>query len=120
MKGKTDPMERQVIIMYTLTIKQINFSFVLNVRAHKCLCRGGCFTDKFLLSNISDEIHDHMKHERIQQFLLYNYKKLWFLFMILHLLENRIVITNLNKITGYGKCLRKIDISILVTYISLH
>ena len=76
MKGKTDPMERQVIIMYTLTIKQINFSFVLNVRAHKCLCRGGCFTDKFLLSNISDEIHDHMKHERIQQFLLYNYKKI--------------------------------------------
>ena len=30
-KGKTDPMERQVIIMYTLTIKQINLSFCVKI-----------------------------------------------------------------------------------------
>ena len=30
-EGKTDPMERQVIIMYTLTIKQINLSFCVKI-----------------------------------------------------------------------------------------
>ena len=46
-EGKTDPMERQVIIMYTLTIKQINLSFALNVRTLKKYAWGGIVKTNF-------------------------------------------------------------------------
>ena len=67
-EGKTDPMERQDIIMYTLTIKQINLSFFGKIVCAKTRMQGKLqYRQIFMIEHISDEIYVHMKHERIIQ-----------------------------------------------------